>query len=95
MILRIPMQYTRFFYKQHFYKQRQADIGKWDWKWNKDHIDTTYIDLDLDMDINILNMKCVSVKWSLYVLSNTSKISSWTYIFKDIFPWVNKRGSGG
>ena len=41
MILRIPMQYTRFFYKQHFHKQRQADIGKWDWKWKIDHIDTT------------------------------------------------------
>ena len=24
----LTLSYTRFFYKQHFYKQRQAEIGK-------------------------------------------------------------------
>ena len=46
------------------------DNGKWDCKWKIEYIVTTYIDQGLDMDLNILNIKCVSVWWWLYVLSS-------------------------
>ena len=36
-----------------------------------DHIDTTKVELGQDVDTNILNIKCVSVWWWLYAISNT------------------------
>ena len=36
-----------------------------------DHIDVIQIDLVLGIDTNIVNIKIVSVRWCLYVLSIT------------------------
>ena len=36
-----------------------------------DHIETTYIEIDRDIDTNIPNIKCVSVWWWLWAISNS------------------------
>ena len=40
---------------------------KWKWQWKTDNVHNTYIDPDVDKDANILNIKCFSERYYLYI----------------------------